>query len=110
MKKLTILLLALALTALAVPAMAGDVAVTGKYTFDAESYSGQGDNKDAWYDDELKVNVKVTSGAVTFGLDLEVSDDELFDGDTHGRSTVAGTSTVSYLAGDDTGYGDLVDN
>lgn len=110
MKKLTILLLALALTALAVPAMAGDVAVSGKYTFDAEDFSGQGDVKDQWYDDELKVNVKVTSGAVTLGLDLEVSDDEYFDLDEHGRSTVAGTSTVSYTDADDSPYSDLVDN
>jgi len=74
MKKFSVILIALAFVAsMVVPAMAGDFAIKGGYTLDAESRS-QGDNESAWYDDDLDVDIDVTQGAVKFHWDIEVSD------------------------------------
>jgi hypothetical protein len=76
MKKLSILLLALAIAAFAVPAMAGDVAMDGEYTFGGESYSEA--DYGTFYD-ELDLNIEVSMDDVLFHWDFEVVDDPNFD-------------------------------
>jgi hypothetical protein len=76
MKKLYIVLLALAIAAFAVPAMAGDVAMDGEYTFGGESYSEA--DYGTFYD-ELDLNIEVSMGDVLFHWDFEVVDDPNFD-------------------------------
>jgi hypothetical protein len=91
MKKFSIILLALVFTVSFVgAAMAyhegdegtseGALGVYGKYTLDAESYSGQGDAETKWYDDDFELVFKVNLGTVTGVVDLEISDDEDFAG------------------------------
>ncbi|UCF31365.1 MAG: hypothetical protein JSV26_02805 [bacterium] len=109
MKRFSILLLALAFAvAIAAPAMAvhegsldtgpppADMeegwAMYGDYTLDAEDYTHRTDAQTQWYDDEFQFVIMVDRGPVTATVDLEVSDDENFEGSGKART------------------GDLVDN
>jgi hypothetical protein len=78
MKKLYILLLALAIAAFAVPAMAGDISMEGEYTFGGEAWDEDGDDYGTFYD-ELDLDVEVTMGDVLFHWDIEIVDDPNFD-------------------------------
>jgi len=86
MKKLSILLLALAFAAmLAVPAMAGDLSVDGEYTFGGERWSVDQMTPDEDYGlfyDEFDVNVDLTVGDVTGHWELVLYDDSYFDRST----------------------------
>ena len=79
MKKLSILLLALAVAAFAVPAFAGDVTMDGEYTFGGESVEvGDGDAIGTFYD-ELDLNIEVTMGDVLMHWDFELVDDPKYE-------------------------------
>jgi hypothetical protein len=102
MKKLSIVLLALVVGVFfAGTAMAfhngdegtseGALGITGKYTIDAESYA-IGDVDANWYDDDMEIVLRLNQGTVTGVVDLEITDDENFDGTSKDRT------------------GDLVDN
>ncbi len=78
MKKFILLVLAVVFAA--APALAGDVALSGKYWFQGYQLS-EGDASDAWYIDDYELIVKVTQGDVQAVVDLEVNDanrNELF--------------------------------
>ena len=78
MKKLSILLLALAIAAFAVPAMAGDVSMSGEYGLGgwAESNGTDSSMMEHWLD----LDVQVTEGDVTFSWRVELADTDLFTG------------------------------
>jgi hypothetical protein len=78
MKKLSILLLALAIAAFAVPAMAGDVAMDGEYTWGGESWTMDSGDYGTFYD-ELDLNIEVSMGDVLFHWDVEIVDDPNWD-------------------------------
>jgi hypothetical protein len=80
MKKFYIIMLALVVgAAMAVPAMAGDFSIKGQYVFDGEDRDIAG-AESAFYDDDLDLDLDVVMGDVGFHWDLELSDDESFDG------------------------------
>jgi len=63
------------------PAVDEGFSISGSYTLDAERYVSRANTGDrAWFDDDLEVVLKVNKGDVTAVVDLEVSDDENFDG------------------------------
>ncbi len=96
MKKFSVIFLAVAFAmSLAVPAMAvhfGSLgtgptpavdegfSISGSYTLDAENYNDRDGTNTQWYDDDMEVVLKVNKGDVTAVVDLEVTDDESFDG------------------------------
>jgi len=96
MKKFSVIFVAVAFAmSLAVPAMAvhfGSLgtgptpavdegfSISGSYTIDAEDFTDRDDTKTQWFDDDLEVVLKVNKGDVTAVVDLEVSDNESFDG------------------------------
>jgi hypothetical protein len=81
MKKLSIILLALAIAAtMAVPVvMAGDVSMDGAYMLRGRADDNDGDTNN-YFQHELDLNVNVKSGDVTFHWDIELADKDLFDG------------------------------
>ena len=90
MKKLSIILLALAFAlVMTVPALAvhvgddgtaeGGLRITGTYKGDGESRDVDG-VKDEFYDDDMEVVLKFSTGDVTATIDLEISDDGTYDG------------------------------
>jgi len=79
MKKISVILLALAIAAFAVPAFAGDVSMDGEYTFGGESWSNDVSEDYGLFYDELDLNIDVTSGDVKFHWDVEIADDPWFD-------------------------------
>ena len=79
MKKLSVILLALAIAAFAVPALAGDVAMDGEYTFGGESWSNDVSDDYGLFYDELDLDIEVSMGDVLFHWDVEVTDDPWFD-------------------------------
>ncbi|UCG37717.1 MAG: hypothetical protein JSV00_05785, partial [bacterium] len=99
MKKLSIILLALALAVFfAGSAMAfhegdegtaeGALGITGTYTLDGEINQDNAGGDSRWFDDDLEVVIRVNMLGVTGVIDLEISDDETFDGnDTEGDSS-----------------------
>ena len=86
MKKLSVILLALAIAAFAVPAMAGEVTMDGEYTVGGFSESNGSDS--AMFEHELDLNIDVTSGDVSFHWDVELSegafDTDVADNDAAG--------------------------
>jgi|GEM_PF-5645567 len=78
MKKLTIILLALAMAAVAVPAFAGEVSMDGNYMLRGRADSNSSDN--SYFQHELDLNIDVKSGDVKFHWDVELADRDLFDG------------------------------
>ena len=94
MKKISVLLLALAIAAFAVPAMAGDVAMDGEYTFGGESFSEA--DYGTFYD-ELDLNIEVSHGDVLFHWDFEVVDDPAFDRENDEGASDNYTKTVDTM-------------
>ena len=93
MKKLSIIMLALALAlVMAVPAMAihvgspdspdGELGVTGRYQFDGESRDIDGETH-AFFDDDLDIAFKWGMGDVVAYVSLEMSD-RIFEGGNGG--------------------------
>lgn len=83
MKKLLVVLLALAIAAFAAPVFAGEVSMDGEYTFGGESVGISGDDdvtEATWYD-ELDLNIEVEMGDVLFHWDVEITEDDYFDMD-----------------------------
>jgi len=79
MKKLSIILLALALAAsFAVPVMAGDISADGSYMLRGRHTSNT--ITQDYFQHELDLNLDVTSGNVKFHWDVELADKDLFDG------------------------------
>jgi hypothetical protein len=82
MKKFYIIMLALAVAvAMAVPAVAGDFSIKGQYVFDGETGEDSAGNTNAFYDDDLDLDLDIVEGDVSFHWDLELSDDQRFDGE-----------------------------
>jgi len=79
MKKLSVILLALAIAAFAVPAFAGDVAMDGEYTFGGERWDNDVSDDYGLFYDELDLDLEVEMGDVLFHWDIEVTDDPWFD-------------------------------
>ena len=78
MKKLSILILALAIAAFAVPAMADShVSWGGEYTVGGESTDNS--TTEAMYYDELDLDFEIVMDDVTFHWDIELYDDPYFD-------------------------------
>ena len=94
MKKLSVILLALAIAAFAVPAIAGEVSMDGEYGLGgyAESNGSDVNRFEHWLD----LNIEVTSGDVTFHWDVELADTDVFD--DHGSLGLP--SGPGYIGGD----------
>ena len=62
------------------PAVDEGFSISGSYTLDGEDYTDRDGVQTQWFDDDMEVVLKVNKGDVTAVVDLEVSDDENFDG------------------------------
>ena len=81
MKKFSVILIAIAFVAsMVVPAVAGDVSISGSYVFDAQSKVSRNDTTLAEYDDDLDLTLVVSKGDVKATVKLEVTDDQGWDG------------------------------
>jgi hypothetical protein len=98
MKKFILLVLAVVFAA--APALAGDVALSGKYWFQGYQLTDNNtDVVDAWYIDDYELIVKVTQGDVQAVVDLEVADnnrDDLF-GNARARHSGAGSASTDIV-------------
>ncbi|MDF1525357.1 MAG: hypothetical protein P1S59_03680 [bacterium] len=99
MKKLSIILLALALALVfTVPAMAihigdddspeGSIGFTGRYQFDGESRD-YNDVKNDFFDDDLDVSITMIQGGVKGFVGLEIADTPDFAGNSHVNANVS---------------------
>ncbi len=104
MKKLSIILLALALALVfTVPAMAvhlgddqspdGSIGINGRYQFDGEARDVDG-AKSAWFDDDLDVGLVWIKGDVKALVGLEIADTGTWAGSSHDLGSATGTSNV----------------
>jgi hypothetical protein len=111
MKKLSIILLALALALVfTVPAMAihigdsetpeGALGISGRYQFDGEAIDIDGDKTD-FYDDDLDLAVTLMMGSVKAFVGLEIADTNPYEGNSHaGKSPITDNYYIEWAAMD----------
>ena len=111
MKKLSIVMLALVVgvffagTALAFHegtegTAEGSLGITGSYSVDAESNDDNAGGTSTWYDDDMEIVIKLNKNNVTGVIDLEVTDDETFDGSNVSTPNIVNGYWVQWAAMD----------
>jgi len=107
MKKLSIILLALALALVfTVPAMAihlgddqspeGSIGINGRYQFDGEARDVDGAKSD-WFDDDLDIGLVWVQGDVKALVGLEIADTGVFEGSSHVNADVSNVVDNYYV-------------